>query len=43
MFDRVHTAIYNALNEARIEIPFPQRVVTHKGLPPQAITNVKEG
>jgi MscS family membrane protein len=39
MFDRVHTAIYNALNEARIEIPFPQRVVTHKGLPPQdAIT-----
>jgi MscS family membrane protein len=33
MFDRVNTAIYKALNEAGIEIPFPQRVVTHKGLP----------
>ena len=33
MFDRVNTAIYKALNEANIEIPFPQRVVTHKGLP----------
>lgn len=43
MFDRVHTSIYNALNEAMIEIPFPQRVVTHKGLPPQAITNTEEG
>jgi len=30
MFDRVNTAMYNALNEAGIEIPFPQRVVTHK-------------
>jgi len=33
MFDSVNTAIYKALNEANIEIPFPQRVVTHKGLP----------
>ena len=32
MFDSVNTAIYRALNEANIEIPFPQRVVTHKGL-----------
>jgi len=30
MFDSVNTAIYKALNEAGIEIPFPQRVVTHK-------------
>ena len=30
MFDSVNTAIYQALNEAGIEIPFPQRVVTHK-------------
>jgi MscS family membrane protein len=30
MFDSVNTAVYNALNEAGIEIPFPQRVVTHK-------------
>ena len=30
MFDSVNTAMYNALNEAGIEIPFPQRVVTHK-------------
>lgn len=33
MFDSVNTAIYKALNEADVEIPFPQRVVTHKGLP----------
>jgi len=33
MFDSVNTAIYKALNEAGIEIPFPQRVVTHVGLP----------
>jgi len=40
MFDKVNTAIYKALNEANIEIPFPQRVVTHKGLPPiQAFKN----
>ncbi len=30
MFDRVNTAMYKALNEAGIEIPFPQRVVSHK-------------
>ena len=30
MFDSVNTAMYTALNEASIEIPFPQRVVTHK-------------
>ena len=30
MFDSVNTAIYNALNEAGIEIPFPQRVIMHK-------------
>ncbi|HEY5730059.1 MAG TPA: mechanosensitive ion channel domain-containing protein [Anaerolineales bacterium] len=33
MFDSVNTAVYKALNEAGIEIPFPQRVVMHKGLP----------
>jgi small-conductance mechanosensitive channel len=30
MFDSVNTAMYNALNEAGIEIPFPQRVIIHK-------------
>jgi small-conductance mechanosensitive channel len=30
MFDQVNTAMYKALNEAGIEIPFPQRVVSHK-------------
>ena len=30
MFDSVNTAMYTALNEAGIEIPFPQRVLTHK-------------
>jgi MscS family membrane protein len=30
MFDSVNTAMYKALNEAGIEIPFPQRVVSHK-------------
>ena len=38
MFDHVNTAIYKALNEADIEIPFPQRVVTHKGLPNMQIS-----
>jgi len=33
IFDSVNTAIYKALNDADIEIPFPQRVVTHRGLP----------
>jgi len=27
MFDKVNTALYNALNEANIEVPFPQLVV----------------
>ena len=35
MFDSVNTAIYGALNEAGIEMPFPQRVVTLNGLPTQ--------
>jgi len=39
MFDKVNTAVYKALNEAGIEIPFPQRVVTHKGLPPQYLSD----
>lgn len=30
MFDHVNTAMYNALNKAGIELPFPQRVVSHK-------------
>jgi small-conductance mechanosensitive channel len=30
MFDKVNTAVYNALNEAGIEIPFPQRELYHK-------------
>jgi len=30
MFDRVNTAVYNALNEAGIEMPFPQMDVHHK-------------
>ena len=30
MFDRVNTAIYNALNEAGIEMPNPQRDVNFK-------------
>jgi len=38
MFDKVNTAIYKALKEAGIEIPFPQRVVTHKGLPAMQVT-----
>jgi potassium efflux system protein len=32
---KVLFAIWNALQEAGIEIPYPQRVVHHKGLPPQ--------
>lgn len=32
IFDSANTAIYKALNQANIEIPFPQRVITHKGL-----------
>lgn len=30
MFDRVNTAIYKELNQANIEIPFPQRYVHHR-------------
>ena len=30
MFDKVNTAIYQGLNKAEIEIPFPQQVVTYK-------------
>ena len=30
MFDRVNTALYNALNEAGIEMPFPSQEVYHK-------------
>jgi small-conductance mechanosensitive channel len=30
MFDRVNTAIYTALNQAGIEMPFPQMDVHHK-------------
>ena len=41
MFDSVNTAIYKALNEADIEIPFPQRVVTHKGLSPQYLSDTE--
>lgn len=37
MFDSVNSAIYRALNEAQIEIPFPQRVVIHKGLSLQGL------
>jgi len=39
MFDKVNTAIYKALDEAQIEIPFPQRVVTHKNSPSRFTTN----
>ena len=30
MFDKVNTAMYKALNEANIDLPFPQREVHHK-------------
>lgn len=39
MFDSVNTAVYQALNEAGIEIPFPQRVVTHIGAVPKIISD----
>ncbi|HSM70590.1 MAG TPA: mechanosensitive ion channel domain-containing protein, partial [Anaerolineales bacterium] len=35
MFDSVNTAVYQALNEAGIDIPFPQREVIIKGAPPE--------
>jgi len=31
MFDAVNTAVYNALNAAEIEIPFPQMELHHRG------------
>jgi small-conductance mechanosensitive channel len=34
MFDSVNTAVYQALNEAGIDIPFPQREITIKGESP---------
>ena len=33
---KVLFAIWNALKEHDIEIPYPQRVVHHKGMPPEA-------
>jgi len=36
MFDKVNSAIYNALNQAGIEMPFPQVDVHHKLSGPQA-------
>ncbi len=30
MFDSVNTAVYNALEKAKIDLPFPQRVLHHK-------------
>jgi len=39
MFDSVNTAVYKALNEAGIEIPFPQREITIKGTPPAEMAN----
>ena len=41
MFDKVNTAMYYALNEAQIEIPFPQREVHHK-FPPSEVQNLGE-
>lgn len=35
MFDKVNTAVYKALSEAGIEIPYPQRDVHHKFDPSQ--------
>jgi MscS family membrane protein len=44
MFDKVNTAIYNELNAAGIEIPFPQVDVHHKSLPGEAYKiQVKDG
>jgi small-conductance mechanosensitive channel len=36
MFDKVNTAMYNALNQAGIEVPFPQRDVWHRVTPHDA-------
>ncbi len=36
MFDKVNTAMYDALNEAGIEMPYPQRVVSLKMNKPDA-------
>jgi small-conductance mechanosensitive channel len=39
MFDSVNTAVYQALNEAGIDIPFPQRVITHVGAAPKFVSD----
>jgi len=36
MFDKVNTALYSALNEAEIEIPYPQMEVHYKDSSGQA-------
>lgn len=40
MFDKVNTAIYKSLNEAGIDIPFPQRVITYKMEPSERAKSV---
>jgi small-conductance mechanosensitive channel len=42
MFDKVNTTIYRRLEEAGIEIPFPQQVVTYKSEPPVPIPTKEE-
>ncbi len=42
MFDKVNTAIYKSLNEAGIDIPFPQREITYKAGPDQIGTSKEE-
>lgn len=37
VIDRVYTAVYDALNEAGIEIPFPQRTLWHRLEPDQVV------
>lgn len=41
MFDKVNTAIYSALEEAGIELPFPQQEVHHK-LDPVDLNRIKQ-
>ncbi|MGH2542060.1 MAG: mechanosensitive ion channel family protein, partial [Ardenticatenaceae bacterium] len=40
MVDRVNEAAYNALNEAGIEIPFPQRTLWHR-VEPDAVPSLR--